>query len=320
MDRRDFFKKTAPAVALAATSIGVGFLFHNREQKKESKVIETISLDFRVKDSGEYAKMVITGGTEIEKMVESSVNELGGIRRFINSDDIVLIKPNIGWDRVPEQAANTNPEVVKTVVKLCLEAGAKEVIVTDNSCNEYMRCFSRSGIKDAVESIGGKIEMPSDLLFKDVNMGGEVLGVRKVYSTYLRATKVINLPIAKHHSLTGVTLGMKNWYGILGGRRNQLHQHIDESIADLANFIKPTLVIMDATRVLMKNGPQGGNLSDVMESNTIIVGTDQVAIDAYTAERFFGLDFQQLGFVNLAHNKGIGNKNYQELFPKEINL
>jgi uncharacterized protein (DUF362 family) len=320
MDRRDFIKKTLPAAAIGIGSVGIGLLFHNREVKKETKVEEAKILNFSVPDNASFPKMVIANGHDHSKLVESAINELGGIKRFINSNDVVLIKPNIGWDRVPEQAANTNPEVVKAIVSLCLTAGAKKVFVTDISCNDYMRCFSRSGIKDAVESVGGIVELPNDTKFKDINMGGDVLGVRKVYSLYLEATKIINVPIVKHHSLTGATLGMKNWYGILGGRRNQLHQHINESLADLANFIRPSLIVMDATRVLMKNGPQGGNLSDVMEANMIIAGTDQVAIDAYAGERFFNLGFQQLGFLDLAHNKGIGNKNYSELSPKEINI
>jgi uncharacterized protein (DUF362 family) len=320
MDRREFITKTLPASAIGLTSVGIGFFFHNREVKKVAKIEEAKIINVSVPEDASLPKMVIAHGNNPELLVESAINQLGGIKRFVTVNDVVLIKPNIGWDRVPEQAANTNPEVVKSVVKLCLSAGAKKVIVTDLSCNDYMRCFSRSGIKDAVESVGGDVEMPSDMKFKDINMGGDVLGVRKVYSLYLEATKIINIPIAKHHSLTGATLGMKNWYGMLGGRRNQLHQHINESIADLANFIRPTLVIMDATRVLIKNGPQGGNLSDVMQADTIIAGTDQVAIDSYAGERFFNLGSQQLRFIEIAHGKGIGNKNYAELSPKEINI
>lgn len=321
MDRRDFIKRVLPASAIGLSSVGIGFLFHNRKRnviiEQESKPIQ---IDRSVPDDNSFPKMVIVKGTNPSLLVDEAINALGGIKRFINQNDIVLIKPNIGWDRIPEQAANTNPDIVKEVVRLCLSAGAKKVIVTDISCNEYNRCFNRSGIKDAVESIGGIIELPSDLKFTSINMGGDVLGIRKVYSLYLEATKIINIPIAKHHSLTGVTLGMKNWYGVLGGRRNQLHQHINESIADLANFIRPTLIIMDATRVLLKNGPQGGNLSDVMQADTIIAGTDQVAIDSYTADKFFNLSSYQLGFIEIAHRKGIGNKNYLELNPKEIIL
>jgi len=320
MNRREFIKKVWPASILSLSAVGIGLVFHNRTKNPDIIVQKPMIIDRRIADDNNYPKMVIIQGSDYSRLVNEAINALGGIKRFINSNDVVLIKPNIGWDRLPEQAANTNPELVKEVVRLCLSAGAKKVIVTDISCNEYNRCFNRSGIKDAVESVGGIIELPSERKFSDINMGGDVLGVRKVYSLYFEATKIINMPIAKHHSLTGATLGMKNWYGILGGRRNQLHQNINESIADLANFVRPTLVIMDATRVLMRNGPQGGNISDVLKADTIIAGTDQVAIDAYTGERFFNLNSQQLGFLEIAHRKGIGNKNYSELNPKEIVL
>jgi len=219
---------------------------------------------------------------------------------------------------MPQQAANTNPEVVKTVVELCYNAGARKVIVTDVSCNEARRCFLRSGIAEAAESIGAEVELPEERKFRELNLGGEVLGTRLVYTTFVEADKVINIPIAKHHNLTGATLAMKNWYGILGGRRNQLHQHIHESIADLGTFLRPTLTILDAYRVLMRNGPQGGNLSDVVERKTIIASVDQVAIDAYAGETFFSLTPERLQYLKIAHERKIGNMNYRELRIKEI--
>jgi uncharacterized protein (DUF362 family) len=320
MQRRDFLKKTLPAVGLSVAAGGLGFLFHNKNTHKESPIQVPKIMNFSVKYDKDFPSLVIAKGDSPQSITKAAVDALGGINKFISKDDIVLIKPNIGWDRVPEQAANTNPEVVSAVVELCLKCGAKKVIVTDTSCNEYRRCFTRSGILEAVEKVGGIVEIPEEMKFKDTNLGGDVLGVRPVYSAYFEATKVINLPIAKHHSLTGATLGMKNWYGILSGRRNQLHQHINESIADLGNFMRPTLVIMDATRVLQRNGPQGGNLSDVFEAKTVIAGIDQVALDAYAGETYFNLTPQQLRYLEIAHSKNIGNKNFRELNPKEINV
>jgi uncharacterized protein (DUF362 family) len=320
MERREFLKKTLPAVGLSVAAGGLGFLFHNRNTQKETVVQAAKVMNYSVQYDKSFPSMVIVRGDSPQNITRAAIDALGGMNKFITKEDIVVIKPNIGWDRVPEQAANTNPEVVSTVVELCLQAGAKKVIVTDTSCNEYRRCFTRSGILEAVEKAGGIIEIPEEMKFKDTNLGGDVLGVRPVYSVYFEATKVINLPIAKHHSLTGATLGMKNWYGILGGRRNQLHQHINESIADLGNYMRPTMVIMDATRVLQRNGPQGGNLSDVFEAKTVIAGIDQVAIDAYAGETFFNLTPQQLLYLEIAHSKNIGNKNYRELSPREISV
>jgi uncharacterized protein (DUF362 family) len=317
MDRREFLKRTAPAVGLGLTAGGIGFLFHNRSTIREVKVEPVKILNYTIAPDGNYPSIVIVKGESPKQMVKASVDALGGIGRFIKKDDVVVIKPNIGWDRVAEQAANTNPEVVASVVELCISAGAKKVTVTDMSCNEARRCFYRSGIFEAVEKAGGIIEIPEETRFKDTNMG-ELLGVRPVYNSYFEATKVINLPIVKHHSLTGVTLGMKNWYGILSGRRNQLHQNIHESIAALGDFMRPTLTIMDAFRVLQRNGPQGGNLSDVLEAKTLIAGVDPVAIDAYAAETYFNLNPVQLHYLELTHDKQIGNKNWQEVNKQEI--
>ena len=174
-----------------------------------------------------------------------------------------MIKPNIAWDRTPEQAANTNPELVAEVVRQCWQAGAKRVIVTDVSCNEPRRCFQRSGIQAAARAEGAEVILPDPELFREVEMGGVVLKSWPVFTPFLEADKVINLPIAKHHGLTGATLGMKNWYGILGGQRNRLHQQIHQSLADLASFMLPTLTVMDCYRILLRNGPTGGNLEDV---------------------------------------------------------
>ena len=174
-----------------------------------------------------------------------------------------MLKPNIAWDRTPEQAANTNPDLVAEVVRQCWQAGAKRVIVTDVSCNEPRRCFQRSGIEAAARAEGAEVILPDPDHFREVDMGGVVLKNWPVFTPFLEADKVINLPIAKHHVLTGATLGMKNWYGILGGERNRLHQQIHQSLADLANFMLPTLTFMDCYRVLLRNGPTGGNPEDV---------------------------------------------------------
>jgi uncharacterized protein (DUF362 family) len=146
-----------------------------------------------------------------------------------------------------------------------------------------------------------------------VDFQGKVLGVWTVYAPFLEATKVINMAIAKHHNLTGVTLGMKNWYGIIGGRRSQLHQQIHESIVDLADFMRPTLTIIDAYRVLLRNGPTGGNLADVAMKNTLIVGTDPVALDAYAAKTYWDLDYRRLPFLRLAHERGLGNMHFEQV-------
>jgi uncharacterized protein (DUF362 family) len=257
---------------------------------------------------------------EPRALVEKALENLGGISRFVSRGDVVVIKPNIAWDRTPEQAANTNPEVVAEVVRQCRQAGAKRVIVTDVSCNEAHRCFHRSGIQAAALAEHAEVILPDPELFREVDMGGVVLKTWPVFTPFLEADKIFNLPIAKHHELTGATLGMKNWYGILGGERNRLHQQIHQSLADLASFMLPTLTIMDCYRVLLRNGPTGGNLEDVELKKTIVAGTDPVAIDAYVAKAWWNLEVAQMPYLEMAAARGLGTVEFEKLQVKVSQL
>ena len=236
--------------------------------------------------------------------------------RFIRRQDVVVLKPNIAWDRTPEQAANTNPDLVAEVVRQCWSAGAKRVLVTDVSCNEPRRCFHRSGIEAAARAAGAEVILPDADMFREVDLGGVVLKSWPVFTPFLEADKIINLPIAKHHNLVGATLGMKNWYGILGGQRNRLHQQIHQSLADLAAFMLPTLTIMDCYRILLRNGPTGGNLEDVALKKTVVASTDPVALDAYVAKAYWNLDPERLPYLQMAANRGLGTTEYDKLDVK----
>jgi uncharacterized protein (DUF362 family) len=240
--------------------------------------------------------------------------------RFVSKQDVVVLKPNIAWDRTPEQAANTHPELVAEVVRQCWQAGAKRVIVTDVSCNEPRRCFQRSGIEAAARAEGAEVLLPNPDHFREVDMGGVVLKTWPVFTPFLEADKIFNLPIAKHHVLTGATLGMKNWYGILGGERNRLHQQIHQSLVDLANFMLPTLTLMDCYRILVRNGPTGGNLEDVAVKKTLVAGTDPVAIDAYVAKAYWNLDPGQLPYLAMAEARGLGTVDFAALSVKVSQL
>ena len=250
---------------------------------------------------------------EPRALVQKALENLGGIGRFISRQDVVVLKPNIAWDRTPEQAANTNPEVVAEMVRQCWQAGAKRVIVTDVSCNEPRRCFQRSGIQAAARAAGAEVILPDPDLFREVDLGGVALKSWPVFTPFLEADKIINMPIAKHHGLTGVTLGMKNWYGILGGQRNRLHQQIHQSLADLASFMLPTVTLLDCYRILLRNGPTGGNLEDVALNKTMVAGTDPVAIDAYVAKAYWNLDPEHLPYLEMAAARGLGTVDFEKL-------
>jgi len=237
---------------------------------------------------------------------------MGGMGRFINRGDVVVVKPNIGWDRTPEYAATTNPEVVATLVRLCLEAEAKTVKVFDYPVADPRRCYKQSGIADAVAAVGGNITFMDERKFKEVKLPGYALKSWPIYTEVLEADKVINVPIAKTHGLTMLTLGMKNWMGIMGGWRGRIHQKIDAALVDVSLTVRPTLVVLDAIRILTAGGPQGGRLTDVKRTNTIIVGQDQVAVDAYGAT-LFGLSGGQLGVIRRGHEVGLGTMDLRRL-------
>jgi uncharacterized protein (DUF362 family) len=274
--------------------------------------------DFQVALLGQAPVMAIAKSvTDAGELTRKAVDALGGMKRFISNGDIVAIKPNIGWDRMPVHAANTNPVVVAELVKMAFEAGAKRVVVTDASCNEPNRCFQRSGIWRATYALGATIILPASHRFRDLRMKGDVLDLWPVYTPLVNADKVINVPVAKHHNLSKFTGAMKNWYGLLGGRRNRLHQNIDVSVADLATFMRPTLTVMDATRVLMRNGPQGGNIDDAKDMHQVIASLDQVAVDAYGAT-LIGEKPANVKYLAMGHERGIGNMNWESVAKVEV--
>jgi uncharacterized protein (DUF362 family) len=278
-----------------------------------------LTRDYRLRQApAELPQLVVAkNDPDPASLVRKAVLALGGMKRFISRGDIVVVKPNIGWDRTPIHAANTNPQVVAEVVRLAYDAGARRVVVTDASCNEPNRCFQRSGIWKAAYDVGADVILPAAHRFRGMRLKGEVLDEWPVYTPLVNADKVINVPIAKHHNLARYTAAMKNWYGSLGGRRNRLHQNIDVSIADLAQFIQPTLTIVDATRVLMRNGPQGGNIADAKDMHTVIATTDQVAADAYGCQ-LIGRTADEIPYLKMGHERGLGTMRWQDLRLQEV--
>jgi uncharacterized protein (DUF362 family) len=262
--------------------------------------------------------VVARGGTP-GQLVKASLAALGGMGKFISRGDVVVIKPNIAWDRTPEQAGNTNPEVVATVVRLCFEAGAKKVRVFDRPVNDPRRCYVQSGIGPAAGALGADVEFVDERKFKDMAINGEALKSWPLYSEVFEADKVINIPIAKHHSRAKLTMAMKNWMGVMGGTRSQIHQRLEESLVDLSRVIKPTLTILDAVRVLTANGPQGGSLADVKKLDTLVAGIDPVAIDSFGAT-LFGMKGSDLGYVTLGHQQGLGQMDLNKLRIQTIRI
>src|SRR5512143_2553419 len=263
--------------------------------------------------------LAVAHGASPGEIVKAAIDALGGMGKFISRGDVVVVKPNIGWDRTPEQAGNTNPEVVAAVVRLCFEAGAKKVRVFDRPVNDPRRCYVQSGIAPAASALGANVDFVDDRKFKDMAINGEALKSWPLYTELFEADKVINIPIAKHHGSAKLTMSMKNWMGVMGGQRRQIHQRLDESLVDLSMKIKPTLTILDAVRILTANGPQGGSLEDVKKLDTVIVGIDPVAIDSYGAT-LFGMKGSDLGYLRIGDKLGLGKMNLNNLKIKKIQV
>jgi len=263
--------------------------------------------------ASEPSAVAVSEGKDYGDITRAVINALGGMNKFVKKGDVVVVKPNIGWDRRPEYAANTHPVVVRAIVEECLKAGARIVKVFDNTCNDPRRCYENSGIAEALKGIKGvDLRYTENDRFRDVKINGVFLKNWELYDDALKANVFINCPIAKHHGLTGLTLGLKNLMGIMGGNRGYIHREIEEALADLNLFVKSHLVIIDATRILTRHGPQGGSLKDVKILNKVIASRDIVAADAY-ATTLFNLKPEDISTTVTAYKRGLGEMNLNKI-------
>ena len=320
LDRREALLRILRLAGFATSTAAAGYWLSTRSAGPMEQIVVGARRSHTIPPDAHFPDLAVIHGGAPRQLVQRALQELGGIQRFVSRGDVVIVKPNIAWDRTPEQAANTNPEVVSEVIRHCLAVGARKVIVTDVSCNDPRRCFERSGIAQAARLDGAEVLLPEFSQFKEVDLGGDLLQEWPVFQPFLEADKIINLPIAKHHSLTGTTLGMKNWYGILGGQRHRLHQRIHESLADLADFVRPTLTLIDCYRILIRNGPTGGNLEDVLLKKTLVASSDPVALDAYVAKAYWNLEVDALPYLKLAAQRGLGTLQFDELHTQVVAL
>lgn len=268
----------------------------------------------------EQAYLVVARGEDPAVITRAAVDALGEIGRFVQRGDDVIIKPNIcSASYGPEYASTTNPEVVATLVKMCLDAGAARVRAMDLPFSgTAAQAYKISGIREAVERAGGQMEIMNTAKYAQVNFpAGRELKTWQVYQDVLRANVLINVPIAKTHSVANLTLGMKNLMGVIL-RRLEIHWSIDQRIADLSTLIRPSLNIVDGVRVLTRNGPVSGNLADVVKANTILASQDIVAVDAYAAKLFFKTEPEQIGYIRLGREMGLGRTDLENLKITEV--
>jgi uncharacterized protein (DUF362 family) len=269
----------------------------------------------------EYPHLVVVRNGEPEELVRRALAALGGMERFVQRGDDVIIKPNIcvGYHTY-EYAATTNPWVVGAVVRLCLEAGARRVRVMDQPfASGPEEAYQRSGIEEQVKAAGGQMEIMSSFKFVSTEIPQGV-DIKKwdMYEDALKADVLIDVPIAKHHSLARLTLGMKNLMGLIRNRSG-MHSDIGQRLADITSRFRPALTIVDAVRILTANGPTGGNLNDVKTLNTLIASPDIVAADSYAAT-LFGLRPDDLAYVRAGSKMGLGRSDLDNLKIEEIHI
>ena len=267
------------------------------------------------------AYLAVARGSDPETITQRAIAAIGGIERFVKQGFDVIVKPNIcNHYHTPEYASTTNPEVVATLVRMCLGAGAKRVRVMDFPfAGTAETAYARSGIEEAVKRAGGQMELMARMRYERREIpDGVDLKSCDFYQPILEADLVINVPIAKHHNLARLTLGGKNLMGVILDR-SQMHRNLGQRIADITSLVRPQLTVVDAVRILVDNGPTGGNLDDVKQANTVIASHDIVAADAY-ATTLFGLAPSDISYVVASARMGLGTMDLDSIKTVEVNV
>lgn len=314
--RRELLTRWGPAALAVSALAGTGALLAGREGRHHPPDDRALASprDWRVSADVRARLAVAVGGLPADN-VERALNAHGGIEQFVRRGEKVVIKPNCAWDRTPEQGANTDPELVGTLVRMCLSAGAASVIVADSTCHDPDCSFARSGIAAAARAAGAKVTHQSSGGVTRMDLGGSVLGAWDVLRAFADADRVINVPLVKHHALARATVGMKNWIGAVTGPRSALHQRLSLVTAELGAAFKPTLTIVDATRVMVSGGPTGGSLSSVRTLRQLAVSTDPVAADAWGAS-LLDLGPGDLPYLEVAARLRLGTTDWASILEK----
>jgi uncharacterized protein (DUF362 family) len=308
MDRRAFFVKSIGASALAGSYLAFG---------KQNDLLDSVA---PVVGSAPFDLVAVRGG-EPDIMFQKGIEALGGIGAYVKKGQKVVIKPNVGWDVLPERGGNTNPKLVTEIIRQCLSAGAKDVYVFDHTCDSWQRCYKNSGIEAAVKDAGGKMAPGhTENYYHEVSVPkGKVLKSTKEHELVLEADVFINVPILKHHGSARVTASLKNLMGNVWDRGfwhgNDLHQ----CIADFGTYRKPTLNVVDAYYVMKRNGPRGISVEDVVTMKAQLLSTDMVAIDTASV-KLYGADPKDIRHIQIAAEQGVGRSDLENLNIKRITV
>jgi uncharacterized protein (DUF362 family) len=316
--RREFLARAGKAgISLAAAGLAAGLLYDKNGPSGGVDTDSLVSLPDFSTTPVDGQTLSIVQGTDRKTTVNKAIELLGGVGRFVGKGQTVVIKPNIAFASSPMLGATTNPELIAEVVLLCYKAGAKKVIVMDNPINDPASCFLLSGIGKAASQVGAEVILPKENMFRNTTLAGGTLikDWPMFFGPLIKADKLIGISPVKDHARAAASMSMKNWYGLLGGRRNIFHQDINKIISELAMLVKPTLVILDGTEVMVTNGPTGGSTSDLKRTNTMIASTNCVAADSFGCT-LLGLKPDKLPYLVKAQDAGVGTTDYESLKPK----
>ena len=307
MKRRDFITKSLGA----GIAVGTGFTFLSLEEAFGNSISNP---------HAPYDLIAVMGG-EPEVMFEKGIAALGGMKAFVKAGQTVTVKPNIGWDRTPEIAANTNPKLIAKIVEECFAAGAKDVFVFDHTCDNWQKSYATSGIEKAAKDAGAKVVSGnSQGNYKEVTVSkGKTLKVAQVHEKIIDCDVFINVPVLKHHDGAQVSFAMKNLMGIVWDRGFWHKNDLQQCIADMVSYRKPDLNIIDGYRVLKKNGPKGVSASDVSLEKSQIISTDIVAADA-AAAKIFGKEPASIAHIKIANDMGFGVMDVSKLNINRIRV
>lgn len=324
MDRRTLLKKIGAAAGIFG---GAGYLalapesapgsMQDQTGLRSKPVIRPVRLnDFRVdKPDASHPDVGIGRGGTPQQMLTKALDAVGGLKHYVKPGDIVLVKPNVAFDRAPALGATSQPELIDILIKMLLrDCKAQEVRVADNPIESPADCFMKTGLRQASEDAGGRVYLPDGNAFKMLNTPGATLIEHWwfFHRPFTNVDKVIGVAPVKDHNLCHASMGIKNWYGLLGGTRNQFHQDINEIVSDLSIMIRPTLTILDGTHVLMENGPTGGDPSNVKQRDVVMASLDPVACDAWAFEHLLERSPRDYpAYLAMAEAKGSGKLDWQ---------
>lgn len=312
MDRREFLK----ALALAGAALTV----------KQSGAMTMLSQNFSgVAPDEDYDLVAVMGGDPVA-MFRKGITEMGGMSKFIKKGYKVCVKPNIGWDKIPELAGNTNPELIAEIVRQCLKAGAKEVVVFDHTCDDWRKCYQNSGIENAAKAAGAKV-LPAheESYYREVSLpNGKILKNAKIHEAILDSNVWINVPVLKNHGGAKMSISMKNHMGIVWDRGFFHKNDLQQCIADICTLKNAAVLnVVDAYRMMKTNGPRGKSEADVVLSKALFISQDIIAVDT-AATNFFNqvreMPLETVKHLSLGENLNIGTMNLDKLKIKRVKI